>query len=657
MATRAIQPQDIEAPTGSWLTAEQLAGLGLPGLPADKRSLNRRIAQERWALRTDRSGNPLARPGTGRGGPLEYHVSLLPGQARLALARMGLGQEDAPQESSAASEGSWDWYGKQTNAVRAEAERRLALVTDFFLLRDNGATKSAAVTDVAANHGVSQATVWNWLKLVEGIAPGDRLPALAPRRKGGGVEAEIDAKIWEAFRSDYLRPSKPTLALCYERAAALAKSRGLSVPSERSFRRKLEREMDPAIIELARKGVEFIRRATPSERRTVDHMRPLQMVNIDGHTFDVFVKLDDGTITRPVMVAIQDIYSRKLLAWRIGLSENAGIVRLAFADLFRNHGIPDCCLFDNGRAFAGKWITGGAKSRFRFKIKEDEPVGLMRSLGIEIKWATPYRGQSKPIERTFRDLCDSVARHPAVEGAYTGNNPLAKPENYKSRAIPIEEFVAHVAEQIAFHNARKGRTGGACKGQSFDDVWAEAYARTPIRKATAEQLRMALLTGEQVTCRRQDGVISLFGNRYWHEELMRHRGEKLTVRFDPDNLHGEIYVYDQKGRFMVAAQLIADVGFDNVEGARTSQKRVADARRKLREGLAAEQLLQSGELAAMQPKVLPVDEPVAPAIIPTRIRGNTALKIDPARSELAEPQLPTGGNKILNLFGRLKPED
>ena len=206
MATRALiddaQPEAFDSPQGSWFTAEQLAGLGLPGLPADKRSLNRRIAQERWMMRADRSGNPLARPGAGRGGPLEYHVSLLPGQARLALARMGLGQEDSPLETSAASEGSWDWYGQQTNTVRAEAERRLALVNDFFLLRENGSTKSAAVTDVAAKHAVSQATVWNWLKLVEGIAPGDRLPALAPRRKGGGVEAEIDPLIWQAFRSD-----------------------------------------------------------------------------------------------------------------------------------------------------------------------------------------------------------------------------------------------------------------------------------------------------------------------------------------------------------------------------------------------------------------------------------------------------------------------
>jgi hypothetical protein len=46
------------------------------------------------------------------------------------------------------------------------------------------------------------------------------LPALAPRRRGGGVEAEIDHVIWTAFKSDFCRPEEPTLASCYQRAVA-----------------------------------------------------------------------------------------------------------------------------------------------------------------------------------------------------------------------------------------------------------------------------------------------------------------------------------------------------------------------------------------------------------------------------------------------------
>ncbi|MGR3723940.1 transposase domain-containing protein [Abyssibius alkaniclasticus] len=55
---------------------------------------------------------------------------------------------------------------------------------------------------------------------------------------------------------------------------------------------------------------------------------------------------------------IADIYSNKFLAYRIDKSESATAVRLAFYDLFRDWGIPDWALLDNGRAFASKQITG-----------------------------------------------------------------------------------------------------------------------------------------------------------------------------------------------------------------------------------------------------------------------------------------------------------
>src|SRR3546814_11919637 len=82
--------------------------------------------------------------------------------------------------------------------------------------------------------------------------------------------------------------------------------------------------------------------------------------------------------------------------------------RLVFADLFQNWGIPKGLLADNGRAFASKWLTGGAKTRFRFKVRDEDPTGLLVALGVTIHWAKPYRGQSKPIERGFSDLCVAV---------------------------------------------------------------------------------------------------------------------------------------------------------------------------------------------------------------------------------------------------------
>src|SRR3546814_346519 len=156
----------------------------------------------------------------------------------------------------------------------------------------------------------------------------------------------------------------------------------------------------------------------PAQERTVAELHALELVNIDGHKVDVFVKWPDGRIVRPIIIGIQDVYSRKFLSHRVSDTESVIPTRLAMADLFREFGIPKGCVLDNGRAFASKWITGGAKTRFRFKIKGEEPVGVRTGLGVRTHWTIPYRGQSKPIERAWRDFCDTIAKHPAFAGAY-----------------------------------------------------------------------------------------------------------------------------------------------------------------------------------------------------------------------------------------------
>ena len=627
-----LLPLPVNTPAyREWFSAAELADLSLPAMPADKRSIARRAQDERWSLRADaQTGEMLVRPRAGRGGGVEFHASLLPGAARIELARRGI-CAPAPAIEAASDKplGGWAWLETQPEKVMREARRRAEIVHEVELLEESGVTRTSAIADISARRAIGKSTLWVWLRACDGIAAADRLPALAPRHKGGGSEAEIDPLLWSAFKSDFLRLSAPTLTSCYERTRAIATEKGLAMPSERTMRRRLEKEIDPRVIMLRRKGEEALRRSQPSQRRTVAHLHALEHVNIDGHRFDVFVKLDDGRVIRPMMVAIQDIYSRKVLAWRIDQSESAVLTRLAFADLFRNFGIPKACTLDNGRAFASKWITGGAKSRFRFKIREEEPTGLLTGLGIRIHWALPFRGQSKPIERAFKDMCDTIAKHPAMEGAYTGNNPMAKPENYGSRAVPFDRFVELVNLGIAAHNARIGRRTETARGRSFDETFAESYASSAIGKATPEQMRMALLAADQKRVDGRTGEIELFGNRYWSEQCGTLHGQKVTVRFDPDNLHSEVFLYGVDGRFLTAASLIADTGFNDAAAARASAKRQADYRRMVRDAAEAEQLLAAEELAALQAEQVRPALPEPTVIRPVRHRGQTAAALKP----------------------------
>lgn len=620
-----------------WLSAQEIADARLPGLPKNKRKVNELASRERWAFKVAADGSALARTRKGRGGGIEYHVDLLPQSAQFALTK---GHDTILDKDDADASGTgsiWSWYDQQSDKTKSEAKRRLAVLEAVSRTEIGGATRSAAVASVSAHYSISTATIWNWLQLVAGITPSDWLPHVAPRRVGGGKEVDVDHEIWTELISNYLRAEKPTWESCYWRTKRLADASGVTLPSSRTLFRKMQREVDPLVIVKRREGREAHARTMPAQVRSVAALHAMEIVNIDGHRWDVFVRWPNGKIARPMMIAIQDVMSRKVLAWRVDESENAVVTRLCFADLFKNYGIPTACLLDNGRAFASKWITGGAKTRFRFKIKPDDPTGLLPALGINPKWATPYHGQAKPIERAFRDMCDAIARCPEFAGAYTGGNPMAKPENYGSKAIELADFLAVINREIPALNAKAGRRTEMANGKSFDDAFNASYAVAPIGKASPEQMRLALLTAaDNLRTHRKDGSLVLAGNRYWCEELSQISGEPVLVRFDPDNLHSEIHVYSRDGRFIATAPIWSAEGFADMGAANRLKKARKDWRNATK--LAEEKLglLDAEELSAFQP--MPIEPELAePTVIrPVRHRGNTAAALQPVAAIAAQ---------------------
>lgn len=552
-----------------WFTAAQIAALRLPGLPANQRWVNERAAAEGWADRLAADGSTLSRRRAARGGGVEYHASLFPPEAQEVLAARALSVPIAANDASAGIAGAsdWTWFDQQSASTKARSEERAAILAEVDALTIGGASKTGAIRTVAHRRGVSPRAIAGWFASVAGVPITDRLPHLAPQYKGGGKEAEIDAEAWRIIKTDYLRAERPAFAACYNRLIEdYARPRGIALPDAKTLKRRLDREISSALKTAKRHGREASRRSVPPQRRTVMDLHAMQAVNADGHTFDVFVQWEDGRIGRPVMVGMQDVFSRKLLSHRIGETESTLLTRLAFADLFRDHCIPAEAVMDNGRAFASKALTGGALTRFRFKVKDTDATGVLIALGIRVHWTMPYRGSSKPIERAWRDLCEDIAKHPAVAGAYTGNRPDAKPENYRERAIPIAEFRAHVTRRIAAHNARTGRRTEAAQGGSFDATFAASYAVSPVGRASSAQLRLALLVAEDRRCDRASGAVTLAGNTYWSPDMIELAGKVVTLRFDPDNLHSDVHVYQRTGEYVGAAPVIGDTGFSTNQG-------------------------------------------------------------------------------------------
>lgn len=611
-----------------WFPPSELAGL--PGLPATRRQVAARARREGWDKRRR----------TGRGGGWEYALSCLPEAARLKLAMQegtpgtdadGSAKDGAARDGrhrlaeDAARAERWAHFERLPQKQKDLAARRATVCDQAFRAIAAGAPRLEAYAFVAHDAGESVRTVRRWLRLVQEIPRQDWLPLLAPSHAGRTVTAECSPEAWAFFKADILRPESPRLAACYARLERAATAQGWQIPSLDTLKRRLRREVPRAARVLARKGAEHLDRLYPAQRRDRAGLAAMEVVNADGHRWDLFVEWPDGTVGRPVAVVWQDIHSGMILAWRVGQTESAELVRLSCGDMVERYGIPRATYLDNGRGFASKWITGRMAWRHRFKVKDEEPAGVLTQLGVEVHWVTPYRGQAKPIERAFRDLCEHVAKHPAFAGAYTGNSPLAKPHNYGSKAIPLGCFLEVLESEINAHNARRGRRTAVCRGRSFADAFAESYARQPVRKATAEQQRLWLLAAEGVRAHKETGQIDLLGNVYWAESLVDHAGQRLTVRFDPQRLHTSLNVYTLDGRYLCDAQCTVAAGFEDIEAARTHARAKSDWKRARKAELAAERTLDIEDVAALTP---PAEAPEIP--------GPSVVRVDFGRQTRAE---------------------
>lgn len=649
----------METALQEWFTAAELAEMALPGLPTTKRGVQDLAVREGWANRMDEAGEALSRPRRARGGGVEYHLTLLPAPARARLlGRVGLAAAEPVRTATVADtrESAWARYDRLPTTLKATAKRRLEIVQRVETLMRAGLGRTAACETVTAQAArearaageakppFSLSTLYGWFSAINGVDVCDRLAYLAPAYLGRTATADCSDEAWQLFRAEYLTNSRQSAAAAHAKVALIGSQRGWTVPSAKTLKARIERETDPMTLIFLREGEPGLERKFPMPRRDLSDLDILQAVNVDGHELDVMVEWADGTVGRPLMIGIQDLYSRRMLVTLIGRSESTDLIRRAFAQLFERHGIPQSVIFDNGRAFASKWLTGGNPTRYRFTIRPEDPVGLLGQLGCQVHFTNPYSGRSKPIERAFRDFCDGFARSGVFAGAYTGNSPVNKPADYGSRAVPYAEFAAELEFYVRLHNARTGRRTQTARGVlSFDEVWAERLNRGAlIRRATPEQLRLALLAAEGVTVRRQTGQLHLAGNVYFHEALWRHEGEKVIVRFDPEDLHAPVHAYRMDGVYICEAACIEAVGFLNAEAAKEvgrRQRKVLKAAKRLAED---QRLLTAAQIAGLRPDLADPDFTESETVI-APVFGALALQTRPAvetdADELSEAQI------------------
>lgn len=633
-----------------WITAIEVAGVaGMPTSERRSRDQLNRMAE----LSPDKSRQREGSKAT------EYHLSILPPVVQAALLRKagkvvvgGMTLDlPKPQVPRYCKEQLWANWKKANDKGHAKAMARAAAVKAVHALVTTGCTLMEAYQHIADEFEIALPTLRRYCAAVKGFDDSDWLAVLVPKQQQAASEsraarlADVSEGAWEFFKADYLRRERPNAASCYERLKLAARDQAWVVPSINSLMRRMDLEIPHAQQVMLREGEHALMQLYPPQERTIEGLDAMEWINGDGYLHNVFVRWFNGDVIRPKTWFWQDIYSRKIVGWRTDISENTDSIRLSLMDVCSKYGIPREITIDNTRAAANKWMTGGVPNRYRFKVKPDDPLGMIPMLGIKLHWSSVLlgkgHGQAKPIERAFGvgGLDEIIDKHPALEGCYTGPNPMAKPDNYGDRAVDAAEFLRVVAEGVAIYNGKVSRQTEACRGvMSFDQAFEQSYAQATIRKATSEQLTMMMLQSEATRVSdhgtiklEAGGAIASRSNRYYHTDLAEYSGQKVVARFDPQRLHDAVIVTTLNGLHICEAQCLDKVAFGDTQQAREHKRRRTQFVKANKAAALAQQGMSALEAAALLPSITDEDAPETKVVEMVRpiSHGNAALAVQP----------------------------
>ncbi|WP_419692774.1 transposase domain-containing protein [Mannheimia haemolytica] len=603
-----------------WFLAKEIAGLsGVPELP---NSVSRLATKEGWQKRQIQGV---------RGVTYEYHLTSLPietqQQLRLnaALAVIPQAAELQPKRDDPALIAR---LNNATDKGRDKAKGKAEACMQLQAFLDQGFSYTQAEAGAATAKNVSQGSLKNWYYKVKGH-PVHLWQAILISESGRSKKPQLKAKIteeaWDCFLADYLRPEKPDLRASYRRTQAIAKQYGWQMASLQTFQRRVLAEVPYEVILLKREGANAVAKLVPALQRTVKDILAGEWINGDGYQHNVFVKWHTGEIVRPKTWFWQDVRTRKILGYRTSISENTDSIRHALMDVIFNVGIPKTLTLDNTRAAANKAMTGGIENRYRFKHTELDPKGIMPILGIEVHFTSILygegHGQAKPIERAFGrgGIGEKIDKRPELSGFYTGRNAQETPDNYNGGkdGVDYNTFLKAIAAGIEEYNSQTERHTEMCRGElSFNQVWERDYHPSNVRQASPEQLRLLFLQAETVSIKRNGSFTlkaagKLYGltNVYWAESLIGITDKKVVARFDPDDLHGNVYVYNLEGQFLAEAVCREAKGFGDTSASREQGRLYQKVVKSAKAQAEALELLEAHELASLAPQV-DVPEPI-----------------------------------------------
>lgn len=569
-----------------WLSASEIAAARLPGLPATKYGVQLVAGREKWADRAE-----FVRPRAGRGGGVEYHIHLLPADARADYVARQIEMVEIP--SSIARDAAAETDAAALSGASTDSrDARLALLT----LADRFAAEAQLSRKVADQHFADQYNsgaieIAGWIRSeVKSLTPRTLARWRAARASGGATRLAVDRGAARRGTSVLDRANggevktyllallakQPQLTAHHLRSLAADRFPAIRLggqprplPPVRTFQYALKAWREEYRNELTaiRDPDGFKSRVRFAARVAQPARRLNEVWQIDASPADILTT--DGRVS---IYACIDIYSRRMIGL-VSKTPRASAVGLLIRKAILAWGVPERVKTDNGSDFAAH-----------------ESKRLLSALGIDYEFAPPFSPEKKGhVERAIGTLQrglmrtlegfigHSVAERKIIEGRKSFSRRLGEaPEDAFEVALSPADLQARMDEWCAVNYG--GRPHSALKGLS-PFAMAASYAGTVRRLEDERALDMLLAPaagkdGRRVVTKsgiRIDGTFYIGG--------FLEVGAEVHVRMDPADL-GRAHVYSLDGLTYLGEVIAPELaGIDPaaaIAKVRAEQKRFMD---------------------------------------------------------------------------------
>lgn len=343
---------------------------------------------------------------------------------------------------------------------------------------------------------------------------------------------------------------------------------------------------------------EYKNKVMCKRRRDTTGLQVMEMIQGDEHTFDCWVtyKAPNGNIIpiRPKLVCWIDTRSRMILGDVMCKDADSQTLKASLLKLIYHDAgsVPRYLYIDNGKDYTSKEMLGvdrkyrhdQAEKEKHFAVAFDDMArGFYRSIGIEdVHISMPYEPWTKgQIERFFGTVCSKFTRWvTSYTGTLTGSftadkvNKNIKEMAKQGKLLSLEEFYEKWTQwklekyaKYVHSELRKFGEKYTRPGELFE--YGERYEMAPPPKSQATILMM-----KSESVRVRNTGIERNGFYYNDQDLMAHIGEKVDIKYDPDDV-SVIYVYDKKGRPICSAQ-----SYDLLQFGKVSDETLKEHRRQ-----------------------------------------------------------------------------